>query len=104
MLLNGNNQELVGENTTTSIERNTRAASSNDPVDIAGRPRVLVDTVYGGTYTYRTYIGDASASYLNLSNYWYHPYVGTPTVEQRQELSTATNTNAALCRKRWAYS
>lgn len=104
MLVNENNQELVSESTTGSIDRNSRPSNFSNPKDIRNVPRVVLDTISGGLWTYRTFVGaDTGSGYLGLGLV-YDSYRAGLTVEQRQELSTAINNNAALCRKRWAYS
>lgn len=104
MLNNSSGQNLITDNTVGSIQRNTRGINSNNPTDIGDRPRLIVDAVIGNLWTYRTTTGDTSQNYLNLSNSWYQSYLGALTVEQRQELTTLINTNAASGRKRWTYS
>lgn len=102
MLTNNNGQELISENTTGSIDRETRPLNFSNPTDSGERPKIIYQDVAGASTT-RTFVGDGSG-YLNLASSWYHPFVGAFTVDQRQELTSAINTNAALCRKRWAYS
>ena len=47
MLTNGLGEQLVSENTSESINRNTRPQSFYNPTDIGDRSRIIVDTVLG---------------------------------------------------------
>lgn len=104
MLTNNSGQELISENTSGSINRNSRPNTIPGTKTLDFRTRISVDGISGGNYTYRTYIGDLFNG--GTIGPWYgYSFFSTPyTVEQRQELTSAINTNAALCRKRWTYS
>lgn len=103
MLTNNIGQELITDNTSESINRNSRPNAIPGTKTTDFRTRISVDGVSGGNWTFRTFVGDGSG-YSNLGTTWYNPAVAALTVEQRQELTTQINTNAALCRKRWTYS
>lgn len=104
MLTNNNGQELISDNTSESINRNSRPNTIPGTKTLDFRTRISVDSINGGNYNYRTYIGDTWNSGSTAFSTWYSFFSGTFTVEQRQELTSAINTNAALCRKRWTYS
>lgn len=101
MLTNNDGQELISDNTSESINRNSRPNTIPGTKTTDFRTRISVDGVSGGHYTYRTYLGDIyNAGIIGI----WHWALSATTVDQRQELTTAINNNAALCRKRWTYS
>lgn len=102
MLTNNLGEELISENTSGSIDRNSRPSNFSNPTDTGDRPKVVCADLVGA-FTTRTFVGDG-VGYSNLGSSWYNSLVAAVDVEQRQELTTAINNNAALCRKRWTYS